>query len=196
MELVTRSSALNSLWSVVYCVIVLVVHGFITYLGISKYRKLNDDALWGGETPPELRTYIALVVLALLFSPLFIFFSLLKVGNTANDGTKLGRDHALDNNANTLGAKIKWKWVRRLWEQFPPFSPLFHLLSAFLVLLPEVILTAAEVKYGIMASGWYILLNVNQSFSSLPEENKNTLAFSLFIEHDVIDFRLFVHSES
>ena len=155
MELVTRSSSLNSLWSIVYCVLVLVVHGFITYLGISKYRKLNDDALWGGETPPELRVYIALIVLALFFIPLFIFFSLLKVGNIASDGTKLGRDHALDSNTNNLGARIKSKRLRQLWEHFPPFSPLFHLLSAFLVLLPEVVLTAAEVKYGIMASGLY-----------------------------------------
>lgn len=156
MELVTRSSSLNSLWSIVYCVIVLIIHGFITYLGISKYRKLNHDELWGEETPPELRVYIALIVLALLFLPLFIFFSLLKVGNIANDGTKLGRDHALDGNKNTLGAKIRWIWVRHLWEHFPPFSPVFHLLSAFLVLLPEVVITAAEVKYGIMASGRYI----------------------------------------
>ena len=153
MELVTRSSSLNSLWSIVYCCVALAVHCYVTYQGVSRYRKLNDEDLWGGETPGELRTYIALIVLALLFLPLFIFFSFLKVGNTANDGTKLGRDHALDSNSNTLGSKIKNERVRHFWEQSPPFSPLLQMLSALLVLLPEMVLTAAEVKHGIMASG-------------------------------------------
>lgn len=152
MELVTRSSSLNSLWLIVYCLVALGAHCYITIQGVSRYRKLNLEELWGGEIPGELRTYIALIALAVLFLPLFIFFSFLKVGNTANDGTKLGRDHALDSNTHTLGARIQWNSVRHIWEQFPPFSPLLQLLSSFLVLLPEVVLTSAEVKFGIMSS--------------------------------------------
>lgn len=153
MELVTRSSSLNSLWSIVYCLVALAVHCFITYQGVARYRKLNHDILWDGPPPGELRTYIALIVLSVLFLPLFIFFSFLKVGNTANDGVKLGRDHALDSNAKNLGSRIGNDRLRYLWQQFPPFSPLLQLFCAFLVLLPEVILTAAEIKHGIMYSG-------------------------------------------
>lgn len=156
MELVTRSSRLNSLWSIVYCLMSLGVHCYVTIQAISRYRKLNHDAVWDGDTPVELRVYIACIVLALLVLPVFIFFSFLKVGNTANDGTKLGRDHALDSNKNTLGNRIRKDRLRYIWENFPPFSPLLQLLSAFLVLLPEMILTAAEIKRGIMSSGLYI----------------------------------------
>lgn len=156
MQLARRSSSLNSLWSIVYCFVALAVHCYVTYQGVSRYRKLNDEELWGGETPKELRVYIALIVLAVLFLPLFIFFSFLKVGNTANDGTKLGRDHALDSNRNTFATKIKTDRLRYIWEQFPPFSPLIQMLSAFLVLVPEMLLTAAEVKHGIMASGIHL----------------------------------------
>jgi len=150
----------NSLWSLVYCAVAVILHCYITYLGVAKYRKLNNGALWGGEIPGELRTYIACIVISVLFLPLFIFFSVLKVGNTANDGTKLGRDHALDSNAHTLASKISRDWLRQLWEQFLPFSAVFNLTSAFLLLIPEMTLKAAEVKYGLMASGLYHYFNL------------------------------------
>ncbi|XP_060568321.1 protein tincar-like isoform X2 [Ruditapes philippinarum] len=178
MELVTRSSNLNSLWSIVYCCVALAVHCYVTYQGVSRYRKLNNEDLWGGETPGELRTYIALIVLALLFLPLFIFFSFLKVGNTANDGTKLGRDHALDANSNTLGSKIKNERFRHFWEQSPPFSPLLQMLSAFLVLLPEMVLTAAEVKHGIMASDAVWTCNLDFLFETERAGTSNIIGQS------------------
>ena len=154
MALIKRRTNLNSLWSVFYCVLVLAVHIYITYKGITKYQKFNDDYLWGGTTPGAVRAYLALIIISILFLPLFVFTSLLKVGNTANDGTKLGRDHALDcSNTTTVGSKIKYGWLKRLWEKFPPFSPVLHLLVAFLVLLPEVILNAAEVKHGLRLTG-------------------------------------------
>lgn len=155
MELITRSSRVNSLWSVVYCLLSLVMHVYIAIQAISRYRKLNNDAVWDGETPGEVRAYIGFIVLSLLVLPVFIFFSFIKVGNTANDGTKLGRDHALDYNKNTLGNRIRKDQLRYIWENFPPFSPLLQLLAAFLVLIPEMILTATEIKRGIMSSGLY-----------------------------------------
>ncbi|XP_045189692.2 uncharacterized protein LOC123547018 isoform X2 [Mercenaria mercenaria] len=178
MELVTRSSSLNSLWSIVYCLVALTVHCYVTYEGVSRYRKLNNEEIWGGETPGELRAYIALIVLAVLFLPLFIFFSFLKVGNTANDGTKLGRDHALDSNSNTLGAKIKVEHLRHFWEQFPPFSPLLQMRSAFLVLLPEMVLTAVEVKHGIMASDAVWTCNLDFLFASERAGTSNIIGQS------------------
>ncbi|XP_052770914.1 uncharacterized protein LOC128210603 [Mya arenaria] len=178
MKLFTRSSSLNSLWSLIYCVVVVILHCYITYLGVSKYRKLNNEDLWGGETPGELRTYIALIVLALFFLPLFVFFSLLKVGNAANDSTKLGRDHALDSSGYSLGSKIKREWLRQLWEQFPPFSAIFHLSSAFLVLLPEVTITAAEVKYGIMASDAVWSCDLDFLFSADRASTSNIISQS------------------
>ena len=154
-----RRTNLNSLWSIFYCLLVLVVHIYITYSGITKYNKLNQDSLWGGSTPGALRAYLALIILSILFLPLFVFTSVLKVGNCANDGTKLGRDHALDcSNTTTLASKIKYDWLKQLWEAFPPFSPVLHLLVAFLVLLPEVVLNAAEVKHGLRLSGRYLCL--------------------------------------
>ena len=156
---VKRRTNLNSLWSVFYCLLVIAVHIYITYSGIAKYNKFNQDSLWGDSTPGALRAYLALIILSILFLPLFVFTSVLKVGNCANDGTKLGRDHALDcSNTTTLASKIKCDWLKRLWEKFPPFSPVLHLLVAFLVLLPEVVLNAAEVKHGLRLSGRYLKL--------------------------------------
>ena len=151
-----RRTNLNSLWSIFYCLLVLAIHIYITYSGITKYNELNHDSLWDDSTPGALRAYLALIILSILFLPLFVFTSVLKVGNCANDGTKLGRDHALDcSNTTTLASKIKRDWLKRLWEKFPPFSPVLHLLVAFLVLLPEVVLNAAEVKHGLRLSGRY-----------------------------------------
>ena len=164
VELARRTFSLNSLWSVVYCLLVLAVHSFVTYLGVSKYRRLNKDELWGGDTPSELRAYIALIVLAILFLPLFVFTSLLKIGNNANDGTKLGRDHALDSTTNTFGAMISHDLLRHVFEIFPPFSSVFHILCAFLVLIPETILTAGEVKYGVTPSGEYTALKIYDGY--------------------------------
>lgn len=178
MELVTRSSSLNSLWSIVYCLVSLAVHCYVTYQGVSRYRKLNNEELWGGETPGELRVYIALIVLAVLFLPLFVFFSFLKVGNTANDGTKLGRDHALDSSTNSFASRIKIDRLRYLWEQFPPFSPLLQMLSAFLVLIPEMLLTAAEVKHGIMASDAVWTCDLDFLFASERASTSNIIGQS------------------
>ena len=154
VTVVKRRTDLNSLWSIFYCILVLGFHIYITYAGIKKYHSLNHESLWDGSIPGALRTYLALIVVSVLFLPLFVFTSLLKVGNIANDGTKLGRDHALDcGNTTTIGSRIKWDWLRLLWEKFPPFSPVLHLLVAFLVLLPEVVLNAAEVKHGLRLTG-------------------------------------------
>ena len=154
VTVVKRRTDLNSLWSIFYCILVLGFHIYITYAGIKKYHSLNHESLWDGSIPGALRTYLALIVVSVLFLPLFVFTSLLKVGNIANDGIKLGRDHALDcGNTTTIGSRIKWDWLRLLWEKFAPFSPVLHLLVAFLVLLPEVVLNAAEVKHGLRLTG-------------------------------------------
>ncbi|KAH3788448.1 protein tincar-like isoform X1 [Dreissena polymorpha] len=178
MKLVTRSSSLNSLWSIVYCVVTILLHCYATYLGVAKYRKLDNDEIWGGQIPGELRVYIALVVISVLFLPLFIFFSALKVGNAPNDGTKLGRDHALDGNPQTLGSRLKRDWLKQIWEHFPPFSTLFHLTSAFLLLLPEMTLTAAEVKHGVMSSDAVWSCDLDFLFSTERASTSNIISQS------------------
>ncbi|XP_041368578.1 uncharacterized protein LOC121382955 [Gigantopelta aegis] len=148
--IITKSTSLNSFWSICYCFLVLGIHGYTAFRSISRYHEAGARA-WpgsGGNAPAEVAAHVALIVLSFLFLPIFVLTSFIRVGNYANDGVKLGRDHALNSNMEALCKRIKTPCVKRFWQHLCPIAQTCHLISAFLLLLPETFVSAVEVEYG------------------------------------------------
>ncbi|XP_076461094.1 uncharacterized protein LOC143293762 [Babylonia areolata] len=154
--IITQSTTLNSFWSISFCVLALGLHGYATYLAAQRYREALGRAWPGpafkGGTPGEVATHLALLVLSCLLLPFFAVASFLRVGNYGNDGVKLGRDHALNPNLDAWCRKVRNPVVRRLWTNCVPLAQTVFLAAAFLLLLPETLLTAVEVDYGYKTS--------------------------------------------
>ncbi|KAK3601392.1 hypothetical protein CHS0354_037712 [Potamilus streckersoni] len=186
VQLVKKSTRLTSLWSIFYCLIVLGLHCYITYVFITRYRGLNSQSVLGdeGNLQSVFKTSLALVILSLLCLPLFVITSVVRVGNTANDGVKLGRDHALETNVNTIGSKIKCHFIRRIWQQFLPFSQLLHLCAAILVLLPETMLTAAEVEHGLKSTDAVWSCDLDFFFAADRPHRSDIISRSNLTHHD------------
>jgi len=102
------STSLNTLGSLVYCCLVLVAHSYASYLAVLRYQEAHARAWPGGSAKPgAVGAYLALLVLSLVCLPLFAITAVLRVGNYAGDGTKLGRDHALNSNVDVVCRKRK-----------------------------------------------------------------------------------------
>lgn len=155
--IITQSTSLNSFWSICFCIMALTIHSYTTYLMVLRYRGASARAWPGpafkGGIPREVPTTLALIILSSLFLPLFIIASVVRMGNYANDGVKLGRDHALNTNLDAACRRIKSKTFKRIWRNCVPFAHAFYLSASFLLLLPEILLTAVEVEYGYKTSG-------------------------------------------
>ncbi|KAL8607990.1 hypothetical protein ACOMHN_005545 [Nucella lapillus] len=154
--IITQSTSLNSFWSISFCVLALGLQGYATYLAAQRYREASGRAWPGpaskGGTPGEVATHLALLILACLLLPFFVAASFLRVGNYANDGVKLGRDHALNPNLDAWCPRLKPPWARRAWSNCVPLAHTVYLAAAFLLLLPDTLLTAVEVDYGYKTS--------------------------------------------
>lgn len=152
---ITHSSSLNSFSSICYCFITLGIHSYSSYKAVKRYKEADSKAWPGsGGTPSEVPLVLGSTIVSLLMLPFFCITSIIKVGNFANDGVKLGRDHALGSSLDSLQeTPTKHKIVRRVWRHFCPLSQTVHLVAAFFLLLPETLLTAVEVKFGYRSSG-------------------------------------------
>ncbi|XP_012939507.1 protein tincar [Aplysia californica] len=151
--MIARRSSLNSFGSICYCLITLGVHAYASYTAISRYKESQARAWPGAKGKPvESGCLLGLTILSLVLMPVFCVTSFFRVGNLANDGVKLGRDHALggssadpdkgENAPETTATRLK-----RVWRHFCPLSQSLHVIAAFLLMLPETLLTAVEVKY-------------------------------------------------
>lgn len=153
--IITRSSNLNSFSSICYCFIALGIHAYSSYKAVKRYNEADSKAWPGGRgTPSEVPLMLGSTVVSLLMLPFFCITCFIKVGNYANDGVKLGRDHALGYSVVTSEEVTTTnEAVRRVWRHFCPLSQTVHLMAAFLLLLPETLLTAVEVKFGYKSTG-------------------------------------------
>lgn len=147
-----KSSSFGSLWSIVYCFIAVSVQCYIAYRNISGYQESLRNQ-WNRDTPPEVGVKLGLTIISFIVLPFFIMSSIFRTGNYGNDGFKLGRDHAicpvsggvLDHIASDIG--------RRIWRYAPPFAPTLHVLSAFCLLFPDVLISAKEIQLHLQSTG-------------------------------------------
>ncbi|XP_076104167.1 uncharacterized protein LOC143072901 [Mytilus galloprovincialis] len=147
MLLKPRGSYVNSLSSIVYCVIATLAQCYICYSYLGPYETTLDEK-WSGTYRSGYGVRLGLPIIGLFVLPLFILFSVFRVGNYANDGFKIGRDHALTAQTNFFGDRFERELTRRVWRNFCPFAPTLHLFIAFSLILPDTILTGLDVKYG------------------------------------------------
>lgn len=152
MLLKPRGSYINSLSSIVYCVIATLAQCYICYSYLGPYETTLDEK-WSGTYRSGYGVRLGLPIIGLFVLPLFILFSVFRVGNYANDGFKIGRDHALTAQTNFFGDRFERELTRRIWRNFCPFAPTLHLFIAFSLILPDTILTGLDVKYGHQNSG-------------------------------------------
>lgn len=146
-----KSSSFNSLWCIVYCVIAVGVQCFISYRNISDYQESLRNQ-WNRETPSGVGVKLGLTIVSFIILPFFILSSVFRTGNFGNDGFKLGRDHAICPASMGILEHIGSDIGRRLWKYAPPFSPTLHVLSAFCLLFPDVLITAKEIQLYIQST--------------------------------------------
>lgn len=147
-----KSSSFNSLWSISYSVIVVSVQCYISYRNISDYQDSLRNQ-WNRETPPEVGLKLGMTIVSFIVLPFFLLSSIFRTGNYGNDGYKLGRDHAICPISGGILDHIGSEFGRRLWRYAPPFAPCLHVLSAFCLLFPDVLISAKEIQLQLKPTG-------------------------------------------
>nr|CAD7456785.1 unnamed protein product [Timema tahoe] len=151
---------LNSLWSVWYGLCATGLQGYIALQCVRRFLNYVELPWPVGKTPPrlELHACLGLTGAAILLLPFFLTSALLKIGNLANDGFKLGRHLTActaDPPSVLLGAggglgRRGTGVIRSLWQHGGPTAPFLHLATAFCLLLPKLLMEARLVHAGFL----------------------------------------------
>lgn len=117
---------------------------------------------WSVAAPPpraEVHLVGALTVAAAAVLPFFLASSLLRVGNLANDGVKLGQELATCSGepvalvAASHCQSLAPHPLRVLWLHGGPTSPFLHVVAALLLLLPRLCMEARLIQAGFLPRG-------------------------------------------
>lgn len=156
----------NSLWQWGYCLLVLMGEGYLMYRAVLKCKEYNElpwNIMSSSDNKPvsELYAYIALVVISIMCMPFFFITAIFKIGNFPNDGLRLGRDDIIPvlpgpEGGDEDGSDLTHPTILQiLWRHSGPLCVGFHLVAAFCFLLPNTLIDAQKIKYGILAkSKW------------------------------------------
>ncbi|XP_071827569.1 uncharacterized protein [Apostichopus japonicus] len=148
------SIRLNSLESIWYCILIVVVTFFLLGDALRQYKHYNN--LDWPDKPPrgELRLYLLLIFSAFALILLFIPTQIFKVGNRANDQDKLGliktrRNGFRKMSASSTPIKTLQQYVyklRGISKHMGPVGATLHIISAFCLLLPLMFLQARAIE--------------------------------------------------
>lgn len=115
---------------------------------------------WPVSAPPprvEVHAVGGLTVAAVVLLPFFLASALLRVGNLANDGVKLGQELATCSSepvalvsASHCAAPHP---LRVLWLHGGPTAPFLHVAAALLLLLPRLCMEARLIQSGFLPRG-------------------------------------------
>ncbi|KAF5307694.1 hypothetical protein FQR65_LT06749 [Abscondita terminalis] len=100
----------------------------------------------------ELNISLTLIGVAVFFLIFFILSSMLKIGNLANDSFKLGlqlSNCSQDPPSELLGTMGAWNW----WTHGGPTAPFIHIIIAFLLLLPRLLMETKLIESGLLPQG-------------------------------------------
>ncbi|KAF2904233.1 hypothetical protein ILUMI_01945 [Ignelater luminosus] len=142
---------LNSLWSLWYGFFGTILQA---YVGVKCMKRILGYSLlaWPdiSSIPVlELNTSLALTGLSVLLLPLFLASAAFKIGNLANDGFKLGLQLSTcskDPPSELLGTNGGCS----LWKHGGPTAPFLHLVIAFCLLLPKLLMEARLIEAGLI----------------------------------------------
>ena len=152
------------------------------YRAVNKCQEYNELP-WPSDMKPvsELYAYISFIVISIMCIPFFILTCFCKVGNYAGDGMRLGRDDVMKTRGScsstpsgstqdvggstglvtdgitveTLMKKDHGSNSRLMtyWRHCGPLSNSFHILAAFSLLLPNILLDARKIQHGFLEPG-------------------------------------------
>lgn len=117
---------------------------------------------WPVSAPPartEVQAVAGLTVAAVLVLPFFLASALLRVGNLANDGVKLGQElSTCSGEPATLIAQshcpaLAPHPLRVLWLHGGPTAPFLHVVTALLLLLPRLMMEARLIQAAFLPRG-------------------------------------------
>lgn len=155
---------------------------YLMYRAVNKCKEYNELP-WPSDRKPvsELYAYIAFIVVSIMCIPFFVLTCVCKVGNYASDGFRLGRDDVIRSRGScgstpsgstldvggsatsvteetaedVLTRKLHRTNSRFMtyWRHCGPLSSSFHILAAFCLLLPNVLLDARKIEHGFLHAG-------------------------------------------
>ncbi|XP_014669437.1 PREDICTED: uncharacterized protein LOC106810565 [Priapulus caudatus] len=136
--------AVNSLWSLWYCVLVSSITAYLAKCNVRDYAKYRQLS-WmpTSDVGAALHMYLALTVFAVVMLPCFVVAATLLVGNMANDGKTLGRNVSLL--GDTRRSRASW-----LWRYTLPPSHVLHVLMAFCLLMAKLVMDGELVHHGFL----------------------------------------------
>ncbi|KAK9890752.1 hypothetical protein WA026_012100 [Henosepilachna vigintioctopunctata] len=146
---------LNNLWSLWYGVLGCGIQAYTVVKGIK--RLLGYSLLYWPEDISlpylELNCSLGLVGAAVLLLPIFFVCAVFKVGNLANDGFKLGRQIGMC--SKEPPAEVLSHGGRcSLFKHGGPTAPFVHLVMAFCLLLPKLLMEAKLIEAGFLSQEW------------------------------------------
>ncbi|XP_015928520.1 uncharacterized protein [Parasteatoda tepidariorum] len=144
----------NSQWSVWYCVFALSLQIYIMATSIQRFTRYVSLP-WPPNGQPyfELNAYVAFIGSAVVLMPFFVILALMKVGNYANDGHKIGNEEPDMVVYQNLRKKKYCRWIKSLWKHGGPLAPLIHLAASLCLLLPRLLVEAQLIKHGFLGKG-------------------------------------------
>ncbi|KAK0397606.1 hypothetical protein QR680_002190 [Steinernema hermaphroditum] len=159
-------SRLNSLGSIWYTLICVLLQIYLCYLGFERYR-LYSDMKWphGGYPRVWLTVYISLYA-ACVPMVVFIFATgCFKTGNLAGDqdqfGARTERIFEIRPRHDSSMCSPR-RCIRALWQHSPPLPQLLHITVALCQLFAQQVMLAQLYKYGFINSADF--LNTEMDF--------------------------------
>ncbi|XP_008198381.1 protein tincar isoform X2 [Tribolium castaneum] len=167
---------LNNLWSLWYGVFGTALQA---YTAIKCVKRILGYSLlaWPENLPVpylELNCSLGLTGAAILLLPLFLVATLFKIGNLANDGFKLGRQLSTCSRepANEI---LTNNGTCRLFRHGGPTAPFVHLVIAFCLLVPKLLMEARLIEAGFLSQDW--IWRTDLDFMGLHKDRMVILSF-------------------
>ncbi|XP_056634976.1 protein tincar [Diorhabda sublineata] len=139
---------LNNLWSIWYGIFFTGLQAYVAYKCLKRilgYSLLN----WPEGLPyMELNCSLGLTGAACLLLPIFISVAILKIGNLANDGYKLGKQ---DGTCSKEPPDLLKNGSCGLFRYGGPTAPFIHIAISFCLLIPNLLMEAKLIEAGFLS---------------------------------------------
>lgn len=152
------------------CIYDIILQVYIIFSSIRRFHVYMNLSWPNGEPPlPSSYAYIVLIAAGVVILPFFIIVSLMRVGNYANDGNKLGRSLQGSNSGvreENIYSNVspspsmernkrrkRFRLLRIIWKHSVPTAPFLHMLAALCFLMPRILMEAQLIKEGILRKG-------------------------------------------
>ncbi|XP_063927551.1 protein tincar isoform X2 [Zophobas morio] len=167
---------LNNLWSLWYGIFGTALQA---YTAIKCVKRILGYSLlsWPENLSVpylELNCSLGLTGAAILLLPVFLIATLFKIGNLANDGFKLGRQLSTCSKEPAKEV-LASNGSCRLFRHGGPTAPFVHLMIAFCLLVPKLLMEARLIEAGFLSQDW--IWRTDLDFMGLHKDRMVILSF-------------------